>query len=438
MPDRGEPWAIERLEPTTLLALWPRERAPERAEVLAALGRVVGKEVRVIGEEQVDDPGLLWNTVVEVDTWDAPLILWSEAARAGAASELTVPEAEQCIWVIGAQSLLDPACPAEGLAFLLRLLSLAMPEVPAILDQNSTRWYRRGELTLLEGVDPPLEVLWLIHVVADERTDKAWLHTHGLWRCGRPELDLVGVRRRLVGAGGTLLNAIGERLLEEALPAPGLPFAVGPGMEVSFQPWREVAPLVGASPGGMEDRTPEAGTAHAGVRAVVCAAGPSAGGPEAMQAPATVMQRLDRGEAPLYIGCRESERRAQVAQASWPAIAGAFERAPRRLLRTDGRQPAPGDLPAVRFLVKSVMAPGSLDGLREHLWFVARRFDGERVEAELLDQPLEACGLNRGDVTWIDRHAISDLVVATPLGIFGPQDVVELERAIEGLGGGAP
>ncbi len=73
------------------------------------------------------------------------------------------------------------------------------------------------------------------------------------------------------------------------------------------------------------------------------------------------------------------------------------------------------------------------DAGREHLWFIVRRFDGDRAQAELINEPMEVPQLARGDVTWIERSAISDWSVITPLGSFGPSRIKGLQQAIDRL-----
>jgi hypothetical protein len=41
--------------------------------------------------------------------------------------------------------------------------------------------------------------------------------------------------------------------------------------------------------------------------------------------------------------------------------------------------------------------------------------------------------MSRGDVTWIDRDAISDWSVETPLGSFGPGEAAAMAGALEAL-----
>src|SRR5262245_18083674 len=117
-----------------------------------------------------------------------------------------------------------------GYSAKMRLLTGSFDDIPAVLDNNCTRWHP-GETIRRDFIDnavePPVDVLWVIHAVTPAAEGGAWLHTHGLWRCGVPELEMLDVPARDASRAAELLSAIASRLLEEPLPAPGEPFRVG-------------------------------------------------------------------------------------------------------------------------------------------------------------------------------------------------------------------
>ena len=88
----------------------------------------------------------------------------------------------------------------------------------------------------------------------------------------------------------------------------------------------------------------------------------------------------------------------------------------------------------MRFIIKAGLAQSSQpDGDREHLWFVVRRFEADRAEAQLVNQPIHLGRLNKGDITWIERETVSDWSVITPQGSFGPARLGPMQRAIDQL-----
>jgi hypothetical protein len=426
-------WALGTPEPTTLIALWPGDQAPTMTTVLEALGARLGANLRIVGDAAPGDEAVLWNAVVELPGRDGPVALWSEPARALDPDELDDPAALDCRWVLGAETLLDTDEPWKDFTFLLKLLAAAFDELPAILDVNCGRWHPRRALSEHFGADaaPPEDSLWMTHIVVSAPNDDAacaWLHTHGLRRCGRPELEMIEVPVRDVDAAAELLAGLAGRLLEEGAPAPGEPLAVGPGLEVVCQPWQAVAAEAGENPGGMADRVGAAGDEHAGARAVVCGAGPPGDRPS-ISWPRDVVRRIGSGEGTLFLSQHETQRLAERARAAWPRFVGAFA--------TASPPRAEADDASVQFLVKAGLGGEASEAggapPREHLWFAVRRCEEDRCQGELLNQPVLIESLQRGDLTWIQRRLVSDWTVVTPLGSFGPGDREAMSVALEAL-----
>ena len=429
-----DPWVLPEQEPTNLLVLWPREQAPSASEVHEALAHVVGHDLATYPGKAPDDPNVLWSTLVEIAD-GRRLILWSEPARRVAAHELDDRLADACRWVVGAQMLLDPEDPLTSFVNLLRLLADAFRDAPAVLDVNTTQWHRRAQLDELladDSIGPPADTLWLIHVVQAQHDEPpghavAWLHTHGLWRCGRPELDMLEVPAGEAAVAAEVLSGIAELLLDDALPPPGAPFEIGDKLHVTFQPLMQViGALDPAAPGSPADRHDDG--AHGGVRAVICDA--PTGGAERPRSPwpEAVSQRLRRGEALLYCTGRATERQAKLARKTWPQLVEAFALAAQL---TDG--PAGWECLIKAPVGRTADSPTP----RQHLWFAARRFEADRAEAALLNRPRSTPGsgstpgLAPADLIWIDRAGLSDWYVKAPFGSFGPDDAAALSKAIK-------
>jgi hypothetical protein len=438
-PDQPQDaWGPLEIEPTTLIALWPGQK-PAMTRVLAAFGAFLNEDIRIVAEADTDDQRILWNVVVELPGLRQPVIVWSEPARKLSRGELDDPAASACRWIIGLETTLDPGDPFTGFAGLMRLLAGTSDELSAVLDANSGRWHTRQALDehFRADAEAPEDVLWMTHVVGsaadDEGPATTWLHTHGLWRCGRPELEMIGVPDTSADEAAELLAGIAGRILEEGMPSPGKPFAVGPGLDVTFQPWQAVAPFVGDAPGGRVDRAGEPDSPHTGVRAVVCDPKPKGAYRKTWTWPQEALERIRRGEGTLFLSRRETLRLAGRAQARWPDFTGAFATLGPRLRQAG----ADLDRARVRFLVKAAFTENAPGNEREHLWFAVRRFEGDRARGELLNEPSLTRSLSRGDVTWIERQAVSDWSVVTPLGSFGPGDTGAMSGALEAIAGKA-
>jgi uncharacterized protein YegJ (DUF2314 family) len=437
MPEGTDGSGLDAWEPTTLVGLWPDDRAPTLTEVQAAMNAIVEGGSLEVEDVEAEDDKILWARAVSHPSFAAPVLVWAEPAQPLSPDELDDLAALGCRWVVGVESMLDGDEPLASFASLVRLLAGSIPDCPAILDTNSGRWFPREALDeqFFGADDAPSEhALWIIHAIAGDGADAggAWLHTHGLWRCGRPELEMLEVPTALVHAAGELLNSIAGRLLEEPTPPPGEPYSVGPGLEVTLHPWQEVAQFIAdEAPGGPRDRGDD-GDEHAGVRAVICGPRPEGAYRKLWRWPREAIERLDAAEALIFLSRGATERRARSARATWPQLATCFASLPNRLLRTDTGTDSDG---SVRFIIKAGLAAEETgDELeREHLWFVVRRFAGDRAEGTLVNRPVTVGGLARGDVVWVKREHISDWSVLTPLGSFDPLRVAAMEQAIDAL-----
>ena len=92
----------------------------------------------------------------------------------------------------GAETLLDEDDPRRDFFSLMTLLAESFGDAPTVLDVNSGRWHPRRALDehFGAGTTPPEDVLWMTHVIVSapgDATASAWIHTHGLRRCGRPD-----------------------------------------------------------------------------------------------------------------------------------------------------------------------------------------------------------------------------------------------------------
>ncbi len=75
----------------------------------------------------------------------------------------------------------------------LKLISAMMPSLAAVLDESAEKILSPGfvKMAASSDVPPSPEVLYSVQAVSDENSDEVWLHTHGLCRCGIPELEIL-------------------------------------------------------------------------------------------------------------------------------------------------------------------------------------------------------------------------------------------------------
>ena len=426
--DAPDPWALERPEPTTLIALWPGTEAPTKSEVVAAIEHQADGRLHEVEELN----GALWNGVFETPFAMHPMILWADRAEPLPPDELTdVPDARHCKWIVGVETILGDD-PHADFANILRALA-RVADGPGILDPTTGQWWLRQQLEDLVADPPaelPVEALWTIHAVSDRRVGEGdgtvWLHTHGLRRCNRPELEMLDVPRERSSAAATLLNELAALALESPLPDPGELWTVGSGLDVTLQPCREIASSVTAQHlGGTKDREGE-DNPHAGVSAVVCAPKPKGLYRRLWTWPAEAVEKLTDKDAAFFRTARQTQRQAELAQSRWGELATAHA----AILRSFA-DAAHNQRPVV-LLKAGMVEDGNDPDRREHLWFKVSTFQGDQANAELISQPMYIRRLKKGDLHDVQRSTVSDWSVVLPAGRFGPHDVPALWRAIEG------
>ncbi|MCA9295160.1 MAG: DUF4026 domain-containing protein [Phycisphaerales bacterium] len=433
-------WLLPAQEPTNLIAFWPHAEPPTQTEILAALGSGLAGEVEIIDEVDADERGdMPWAVVIRSSVTPQGAVIWTEPSRPTPDDD---PVVRDCRWVIGVETMLDGDEPLTSFIEIMRWLAEALPEAPTILDINATTWHHRQVLNDVylsdeDGVEPPASVLWVIHAVAADETEHdtgtVWLHTHGLWRCGVAELEMLEVPAESANDAALLLNRVAALMLEEAFPPPGESFELGTDLHITFQPWQAVVPYLSPDiPGSATDREESDDNAHTGIRAVMCAETPRGQYRKIWVWPEDVVNRLARDEAAVYITRRETERQARIAYATWPQIATAFAAlGDIAHLTGDDRQ--------IVFLLKSGFpVSDEEDADREHLWFEVRAFHGDAAETILINEPLLITSMERGTAKTIERCAVSDWKVLTNGRSLQPDEVGELWRIVDRLRAGEP
>lgn len=441
-------------EPTDLLVPWMADSEPTQTEVIAALRSAAGAKLQVLDELESDDAEICWGVVVRREDLDTPCILWAEASRGFDYSDDNTRETPEerisCRWHIGFETMLDPEDPLTTYRTIVGWLASALSDAPGVFDVNINAWHPRAALDsayLKEGAEPPVFVLWAIHAVApdDDKGDDApvegetqlWLHTHGLWRCGVPELEMLGVPARHADAAAEVINHVAALLLEEPLPQePGEAFTIGTDLAVSFQPWDVAMEAVAAdAPGGSQDRadSQRGDQMHVGPRVVICRA-PSQGKQRRLSKlwPKAVVQAIEKGQAALYVTHRETERQALRARTTWPEFATAFASL-RDIVESQSHGGGLSDRMAV-FLVKSAFASAlQNEPDHEHLWVEVKRMEGDAAEGTLLNQPLIAAHLKQGMHTRVQRDNVSGWHVLIDGHGFGPDALPQMWRAVDAV-----
>ena len=301
---------------------------------------------------------------------------------------------------------LPPDCLEAYRAQLCVVRTLA-PESAAVFDANAYTVLQTADLDDLTTVPvpPPPTRLYSVHVVI--REGLAWLHTHGLQRCGAVEIELVDVPRERVSDMKALLHAAAARLIEEAAP-PGMctAFEVSRETNLVWIPWAKMA-----AKGIVKGPGTQRSSCHTRETGVLLAK-PSRWQRKAF--PHEVIQ----GRPRVLVSRAESIRMAAGARARWDRFRALFEEH-----RRDE---------AWRFLIKAAFDTAGPCG-REHLWMDLRAATADGWSAQIVSDPCRA-SLSRGDTIEGALDSLSGFEVRAPSGTFGPDDLVRVERheAVDG------
>jgi hypothetical protein len=262
-------------------------------------------------------------------------------------------------------------------------------------------------------VPPAPDTLFSIHAVADDGTT-AWMHTHGLARCGTLELEALDVPVDFTGLTGQLINTIAAMILEHGIPAPGEVFEPGRNIDVAWMPWFEGIKKVKRSAYGRRDGDRD--DAHRGARGILLV--PRKGWFGTRWRGLDTHRPVLEDNPVLFVSSLETLRHKLLAkerQGRFRALFERFSNAERWV-----------------FLIKlGYIVDGAEDeSAREHLWFRVHGIDDARVDATLVNEPHQIARMHEGDRAHHDLALMSSWVVLCEHGKFDPESIGILERKL--------
>ena len=266
-----------------------------------------------------------------------------------------------------------------------------------------------------DELEPPEDVLWRIDVVESETAPEAgrWIRTIGLLRCGRAELECMGVPAERTAEAVELIGNLAAMSLELDLPEAGDPIEIGPGMQVCLQPVQDLAgTLPDEVPGSMASR--HTGDEQEEISAVML----DFSGHEQAH-PAAVLEALSTGDLAMFRTLRRTRQDTLRAQASWDDLLKAC----RRLLEGGVEHSCLVQVPFEQV--------DSDEELREHLWMRIVSIDDKGVEAELVHEPRLVQGIEPGWRTMVTLEEVSGWILDGPHGTADPGDPGSLDPYLE-------
>ena len=298
----------------------------------------------------------------------------------------------------------------------LKLIHAMLPDALAVIDDSSEkilsgRWVA---LAAESEVPPAPRYLYTAQAVSGEE-DCVWLHTHGLNRCGRPELEVLASTKDNYQEHYNVLETLANRILEdEEVPEFGSPYflayvAEGMPLVVTLIDWEEAVELYEPDMlGGKRDRK----DGHDRDTCVVFVYPSQESADKGEFYPLDIYDKFMKENPVFMISNEETDRmRAQAVE----RISYLFDAA------------ADQDN---HILVKIGLPVDeehkTQDNEREHIWFELLEVSGDRFQAKLTQEPYYIKDMLEGFVGEYGPEDVTDWLIYTPEGRISPDDVYRL------------
>ncbi len=401
------PWELAEPLPTDLRAVVTDKTCPTLEQVGKAIASFVGEP---IDAEKVEPPeaDIPWAMRSRIVGLPVDVLLWAEPLTA-ASSEATGLKAG---WVLSLQTVLYSGDPLTHFSNLMRLLAGSELRVHSICDLATGRWFPRTileQVFMQDDVEAPEEALWITRLSEApddvEPEDRwGWISTHGLARCGRAEVEMMGVPAVLSSEAICLVDGIAALTLETSLAPAGKTISLGPKLFLSTMGCDEAIALLDDGMPGRGDRSIPSVAIVGHDNSGVC--------------PIEALNTLRSGDVPIPKTLRWTARATKLARNHWDV-----------LLRSASQ------IGSSDHATCMVQIPWSNiqdeDAPREYLWFRVIEVQGQTVVGELAHQPQYADSLEDGHKEHVSSEDITDWVLMTPVGPMGPSDAEAIEDFLD-------
>ena len=297
----------------------------------------------------------------------------------------------------------------------LKLIHAMLPDALAVIDDSSEkilsgRWVA---LAAESEVPPAPRYLYTAQAVSGEE-DCVWLHTHGLNRCGRPELEVLASTKDNYQEHYNVLETLANRILEdEEVPEFGSPYflayVAGMPLVVTLIDWEEAVELYEPDMlGGKRDRK----DGHDRDTCVVFVYPSQESADKGEFYPLDIYDKFMKENPVFMISNEETDRmRAQAVERISYLFDAAADQDNHILVK-------------IGLLVDEEHK--TQDNEREHIWFELLEVSGDRFQAKLTQEPYYIKDMHEGFVGEYGPEDVTDWLIYTPEGRISPDDVYRL------------
>ena len=392
------PWQLANPLPTDIRAVVHTKELPTIEEVGKALASFVSESIEAEEIEPLDTD-MFWAMRVRLVGLPTDLIVWVEEMNNASREASGVQDG----WIIAIQTVLHSGDPITHFSNLLRLVAGSDLGVESICDIATGRWFPREILDKLfvdETAQPPEEIMWITRVIeAPEESEPeerwAWVTTHGLARCGRVELEMLGVPSILTSEAVHLIDGLAALTLESPLPPTGQTMSLGPDILVSLLPCASAVKMLEKQMPGTEIRTIPSTSIVSSDGATIC--------------PEGALNALREGGTAVSKTTRYTKMQAALARSTWDLLLEAVVQI--------------GESEHAACLVQVPWTNTEDENSpSEYLWFRVIKVETPTIIGSLAHAPKFASSLSEGHEEKLSIDDVTDWVVMTPVGPMGPSD----------------
>lgn len=402
------PWELEQPTPTDFRFVIEKERL-SMEETGKQLASFIGESIEA---EEIESPDgeIEWTMRVRVNGLPTDVVVWIEKLNDSIRNSTGVHDG--CILAV--QTILHRGDPLTHFSNLMRLFGGIDIPLHSVCDLPTGRWFTKDivdSVFVQDSIEPPEEVLWMTRLVegpeeCEPEERWAWVTTHGLSRCGRAELEMLGAPATLASEAVQLVDGLAAITLETPLPPVKQPITLGSNILVSLLGNKEAIELLeDEMPRGENYSFPSAVIAHHDGGSIC---------------PLDALLSMRAGNSSIIKSQRSTSRQATIAQSGW----NLFKKAAEQI----------GESEHATCLAQVPWAnTEDEDSPREYLWFRIVEVGKDLMTGELAHKPSLVTSLLEGHQEQLSPNDVTDWVVMTPVGPMGPLDAEAIEEFLSQL-----
>ncbi len=295
----------------------------------------------------------------------------------------------------------------------LKIAYALVPEMLAVMDESSERLLSPKWVKMVANskIEPSSKDLFTVQVVSED-SGSAWLHTHGLCRCGLTELEILDSNVELANSHYNLICTYGMFLIDKIEDKSLIEEAYigrlinGEPIVVTTRPWIEgLNEYKGIDLGGEKDRL----NGHNSKSNIIFLYKSEEDEKNGIISKVSIYNDLWNDNPIYFISDEETKRMQDLAREKFDYVKKAFLE---KKYEVD---------------IKIGLLVDSKENF-EHIWFKLLEIKGSKFKAELLQEPYNVSNMHPGDVAWYEINNVTDWLIYTKEFSISPASVFLMDE----------